>query len=106
MSPVRAAYAEFVGTFALVFVGGGAVIVTGGDSLLAAAFGHGLILAVMVVSWIGMALILGGGLFVLWRESVVNRQVVSRRPMPRNRQQAGRDDQAAASARSQRRGAR
>ncbi len=37
------------------------------------------------VAWIGMALILGGGLFVLWRESVVNRQLVSKRPMPRNR---------------------
>ncbi|MEM7427445.1 MAG: DMT family transporter [Pseudomonadota bacterium] len=37
------------------------------------------------VAWLGMALILGGGLFVLWRESVVNRQLVSKRPMPRNR---------------------
>ncbi len=37
------------------------------------------------MAWMGMALILGGGLFVLWRETVVNRQVVSKRPMPRNR---------------------
>ena len=37
------------------------------------------------IAWVGTALVLGGGLFVLWRESAVDRQVVSRRPMPRNR---------------------
>ena len=53
--------AEFIGTFALVFVGGGAIIVTvalgtgggtgagaGGGGLLAVALAHGLILGVMV----------------------------------------------------------
>ena len=44
----RAAVAEFVGTFALMFVGGGAIIVTGGENLVAIAMAHGLILAVMV----------------------------------------------------------
>lgn len=38
-----------------------------------------------MVAWIGTGFILGGGLFVLWRESVVNREVVAKRPMPRNR---------------------
>ena len=44
----RAIFAEFVGTFALMFVGGGAIIVTGGENLLAIALAHGLILGVMV----------------------------------------------------------
>ncbi len=44
----RAAIAEFVGTFALMFIGGGAIIVTGGENLVAIALAHGLILAVMV----------------------------------------------------------
>ena len=48
MPPIRASLAEFVGTFALMFAGGGAIIVTGGDNLVAIAFAHGLILAVMV----------------------------------------------------------
>ncbi len=44
----RAVVAEFVGTFALMFIGGGAIIVTGGENLVAIALAHGLILAVMV----------------------------------------------------------
>lgn len=44
----RAFLAEFIGAFALMFIGGGAIIVTGGDNLVAIAFAHGLILAVMV----------------------------------------------------------
>ena len=44
----RALLAEFIGTFALMFVGGGAIIVTGGENLLAIALAHGMILAVMV----------------------------------------------------------
>ncbi len=48
MPTSRAFLAEFVGTFALMFVGGGAIIVTSGDNLLAIALAHGLILAVMV----------------------------------------------------------
>lgn len=46
MPPARAAFAEFVGAFALMFIGGGAIIM-GGD-LLTVALAHGLILAVMV----------------------------------------------------------
>ena len=33
----------------------------------------------------GIALILGSGLYVIWRESVLNRRLASERPMPRNR---------------------
>jgi glycerol uptake facilitator-like aquaporin len=43
MSPIRASLAEFVGTFALMFAGGGAIIVTSGENLVAIAFAHGLI---------------------------------------------------------------
>ena len=48
MQHIKASLAEFVGTLALMFVGGGAIIVTGGENLVAIAFAHGLILAVMV----------------------------------------------------------
>lgn len=48
MTPARAMFAEFVGTFALTFVGAGAIIVTANEDLLAVAAAHGLILAVMV----------------------------------------------------------
>lgn len=36
-------------------------------------------------AWTGIALILGSGLFVLWRENVLNKKVATQRPMPRNR---------------------
>ena len=42
--------AEFIGVFALTFVGGGAIIVTSGQELIAISLAHGLILAVMVAS--------------------------------------------------------
>src|SRR5215216_7731575 len=48
--PLRRGVAEFVGTFALVFVGAGAIMTsagTGEGSLLAIAFAHGLVIAVM-----------------------------------------------------------
>jgi aquaporin TIP len=50
LPPVRAAVAEFIGTFALTFVGGAAIVVTQGmdSSLVAVALAHGLILSVMV----------------------------------------------------------
>ena len=48
MSTARAALAEFLGSFALMFIGGGAIIVTSGENLVAIAFAHGLILAVMI----------------------------------------------------------
>ena len=46
----KAAVAEFIGTFALIFVGAGAVIVSssGQLDLLGVALAHGLVLAVMV----------------------------------------------------------
>jgi MIP family channel proteins len=44
--PLRHFAAEFVGTFALVFVGGAAIAASGG--LIAVALAHGIILAVMV----------------------------------------------------------
>ena len=46
---LRRAVAEFVGTFALVFVGAGSIVVAapGGDALLAVALAHGLTIAVM-----------------------------------------------------------
>ena len=42
----RRAFAEFVGTFALVFIGVGAVLFSGGQ-LVGIAFAHGLVIAVM-----------------------------------------------------------
>lgn len=46
----RTLSAEFIGTFALTFIGGGAIISTSGGNLLVIALAHGLILAVMVTS--------------------------------------------------------
>jgi aquaporin TIP len=42
----RRAFAEFVGTFALVFIGVGSIVVSGGQ-LVGIAFAHGLVIAVM-----------------------------------------------------------
>ncbi len=53
------AVAEFIGTFALMFVGGAAIIQTGGENLLVIALAHGLILAVMVCA----AMQISGGQF-------------------------------------------
>lgn len=44
----RTLLAEFIGAFALTFVGGGAIIATGGENLLLISLAHGCILAVMV----------------------------------------------------------
>jgi glycerol uptake facilitator-like aquaporin len=38
----RRAFAEFVGTFALVFIGVGSIVVSGGQ-LIGIAFAHGLV---------------------------------------------------------------
>lgn len=51
--------AEFVGTFALMFVGGAAIIETSGNSLIVIALAHGLILSVMVCA----AMQISGGQF-------------------------------------------
>jgi hypothetical protein len=40
-------FSEFIATFALTFVGGGAIIATNGENILVIALAHGLILAVM-----------------------------------------------------------
>jgi len=37
------------------------------------------------VVWLGIFMILGSGLFVFWREVVLDRKLVVRHPMPRNR---------------------
>ena len=37
------------------------------------------------IAWTGIALILGGGLFIFWREAALDKPVASERPMPRNR---------------------
>jgi aquaporin Z len=44
---VRRGVAEFVGSFALTFVGAGAIAVTAGGDLVAIALAHGLVIAVM-----------------------------------------------------------
>ena len=44
----RAAVAEFIGTFALIFFGAGTVIATGNGDLIAIAFATGLAIAIMV----------------------------------------------------------
>src|SRR3981081_3875460 len=41
---------EFVGTFALVFVGAGSIIATGGQNLVAIALAHGLALGLMLAA--------------------------------------------------------
>ena len=46
---LRRSVAEFVGAFALIFVGAGSVM-TGGGDLLGVAVAHGLILAIMVTA--------------------------------------------------------
>ena len=44
---LRRAAAEFVGTFALIFIGVGSIAVNGGGNLVAVALAHGLVIAVM-----------------------------------------------------------
>src|SRR3954453_19719683 len=44
---LQRAFAEFVGTFTLVFVGAGSIIATGGHNLVAIALAHGLTIGVM-----------------------------------------------------------
>src|SRR5579884_3269935 len=57
-APARRAVAEFVGTFTLIFVGGGAGIVSGHD-IVAVALANGLAIGIMV-SNLGH---ISGGLF-------------------------------------------
>ncbi len=45
--PLQRAFAEFVGTFTLVFVGVGSIVATGGHDLTAIALAHGLAIGVM-----------------------------------------------------------
>jgi MIP family channel proteins len=46
----RKLLAEFMGTFSLTFVGGGAIIATSGENLVVIALAHGIILAVMIAA--------------------------------------------------------
>jgi glycerol uptake facilitator-like aquaporin len=41
---------ELVGTFALIFVGAGSIIATGGQNLVAIALAHGLAIGLMVAA--------------------------------------------------------
>lgn len=42
--------AEFIGPFALTFIGGGAILATGGHDLVAIALAHGLAIALMIAA--------------------------------------------------------
>jgi MIP family channel proteins len=55
----KAAIAEFIGTFALIFFGAGAIIMTQGGDLVAIALAHGLAIGIMV----SMMAHLSGGVF-------------------------------------------
>ena len=46
-APLQRGFAEFVGTFTLVFVGAGSIIATHGGNLTAIALAHGLAIGVM-----------------------------------------------------------
>jgi aquaporin TIP len=46
----RNALVEVIGTFALIFVGAGSIVATGGQNLVAIALAHGLAIGVMVAS--------------------------------------------------------
>lgn len=47
---LQQAVAEFIGPFALVFLGAGSIIMTGGQDLVAIALAHGLALGVMIAA--------------------------------------------------------
>ena len=47
---VRSYIAEFIGPFALMFLGGGAIIATGGNDLVAIALAHGLAIGLMIAA--------------------------------------------------------
>ncbi|HEV7663740.1 MAG TPA: aquaporin [Chloroflexota bacterium] len=47
---LRNSVVEFVGTFALIFVGAGSIIATGGQNLVAIALAHGLAIGLMVAA--------------------------------------------------------
>jgi MIP family channel proteins len=55
----KAAVAEFIGTFALIFFGAGAIILTQGSDWVAIALAHGVAIAIMV----SMMAHLSGGVF-------------------------------------------
>jgi aquaporin TIP len=47
---LQQAVAEFIGPFALVFLGAGAIIMTGGDNLVAIGLAHGLAIGLMITA--------------------------------------------------------
>ena len=47
---LQQAVAEFIGPFALVFLGAGSIIMTGGDNLVAIGLAHGLAIGVMIAA--------------------------------------------------------
>jgi aquaporin TIP len=50
LEPVRQGVVEFIGAFALMFIGGGAIIMTAGENLVAIALAHGIAIGVMVAA--------------------------------------------------------
>lgn len=47
---LQQAVAEFIGPFALIFLGAGSIILTGGEDLVAIALAHGLAIGVMIAA--------------------------------------------------------
>jgi len=47
---LKKAIVEFIGTFALCFMGIGAIVMTGGDNLVAIAFAHGLAIGLLIMA--------------------------------------------------------
>jgi aquaporin TIP len=50
LEAIRQAIVEFIGPFALMFIGGGSVIVTQGQNLIAIALAHGLAIGLMIAA--------------------------------------------------------
>ncbi|MCA1724284.1 MAG: aquaporin, partial [Thermomicrobia bacterium] len=50
LNVIRALIVEFIGTFALIFVGAGAIIATEGGNLVAIALAHGLAIGLLVAA--------------------------------------------------------
>jgi aquaporin Z len=48
--PISQAVVEFIGAFTLIFLGAGAIIMTGGENLVAIALAHGLAIAIMIAA--------------------------------------------------------
>jgi aquaporin Z len=47
---LKKAIVEFIGTFSLLFMGIGAIVMTGGTNLVAIAFAHGLAIGLLIMA--------------------------------------------------------